>query len=174
MKPRIIQLALVACFWLSMVPGSQTVHADEHPGTEELVVFLVRHAEKLTDPGEAGLSKAGKQRAQRLADWLIDAGISRIHSTNTDRTLQTAAPLADSLGARIEPYIPADLDSLVRKLQTAGGRHLVVGHSNTTPQVVGLLGGEPGAPIDEESEYDRLYIVTIAVSGDVTSVLLRY
>jgi hypothetical protein len=50
----------------------------------------------------------------------------------------------------------------------------VVGHSNTTPAAVELLGGEPGAEIDEADEYDRLYILTIATSGEVSTVVLRY
>jgi hypothetical protein len=50
----------------------------------------------------------------------------------------------------------------------------VVGHSDTTPELVGLLGGDPGAPIDEPTEYDRLYVVTLGPDGTVTTVLLRY
>jgi hypothetical protein len=49
----------------------------------------------------------------------------------------------------------------------------VVGHSNTTTELVTLLGGEPGTEIEESSEYDRLYILTINPSG-VTTLLLRY
>ena len=36
------------------------------------------------------------------------------------------------------------------------------------------LGGEPGAPIDEAVEYDRLYQVNFDAAGNVTTVLLRY
>jgi hypothetical protein len=46
----------------------------------------------------------------------------------------------------------------------------VVGHSNTTPERVSLLGGQP-TPI-AETEFDRLYQVIIADSGEVTTVLL--
>jgi 2,3-bisphosphoglycerate-dependent phosphoglycerate mutase len=66
------------------------------------------------------------------------------------------------------------MEALAADMRAAGGRHLVVGHSDTTPELVGLLGGEPGPAIDEPSEYDRLYIVTIGADGAVTSVLLRY
>ena len=43
------------------------------------------------------------------------------------------------------------------ELTRDGLRHLVVGHSNTTPPLVELFGGDAGPPIDEASEYDRLY-----------------
>ena len=37
-----------------------------------------------------------------------------------------------------------------------------------------LLGGKPGGEIDEASEYDRLYILTIGNSGEAETVLIRY
>jgi len=37
-----------------------------------------------------------------------------------------------------------------------------------------LLDGEPGGEIDEASEYDRLYILTIGNSGEAETVLIRY
>jgi hypothetical protein len=62
----------------------------------------------------------------------------------------------------------------VRKLRRSGGRHLVVGHSNTTPEMVELLSGEPTPGIDEAGEYDRLYIVTPVADHVVSSVQIRY
>ena len=55
-----------------------------------------------------------------------------------------------------------------------GGSHLVVGHSNTVPELVALLGGDGGPPIDEAGEYDRLYVVTLTANGRVRSELRRY
>ena len=43
-----------------------------------------------------------------------------------------------------------------------------------TPELVGLLGGDAGAPIDEKVEYDRLYVVSIAPGEEVDTILLRY
>jgi hypothetical protein len=51
---------------------------------------------------------------------------------------------------------------------------LIVGHSNTTPELTKLLGGDSGTEINEKGEYDRLYIVTIGKDGTVNSVILRY
>jgi hypothetical protein len=47
-----------------------------------------------------------------------------------------------------------------------------VGHSNTTPEVVKHLGGDPGGAIDE-NEYDRFYVVVLSPQGPAT-VVLRY
>ena len=62
---------------------------------------------------------------------------------------------------------------LADTIKARGGRHLVVGHSNTTPAMVEILGGDSGSPIVEEYEYDRLYVVSIT-GNKVNTVLLRY
>ena len=69
-------------------------------------------------------------------------------------------------------YDPRDLTGFAARLHATSGRHLVLGHSNTTPELVAALGGEPGTPI-AEMEYDRLYIVTITAAG-VSTVLVRF
>jgi len=139
-----------------------------------LVVFLVRHAEKVDTSADPELSAVGKERAEQLASVLRDAELEYIHSSNYIRTRDTAAPAAARRKLTVEQYDATDLPQLVVKLRKKGGRHLVVGHSSTTPKMVQLLGGKPGKPIDEPSEYDRLYVVTLESSGSVSTVLLRY
>ena len=143
------------------------------PPAEPAVVFLVRHAEKLDDSNDPPLSEQGQARAAALARLLADAGITRVFSTGYARTRLTAQPLADRLGAEVEIYDPRDPAALVRRLADAGGRALVVGHSNTTPGLVQALGGDPGGPIAED-EYDRLYVVTLTPGAPPETVLLRY
>ena len=138
-----------------------------------LVVFLVRHAEKVDHSRDPDLSPEGYLRADALAMTLSDAEIEYVHSSDYIRTRKTASPVADMLGLEIELYDPADLPALAASLKAKGGRHLVVGHSNTTPALVALLGGAPGVAIEEESEYDRLYILTIG-KDEVKTILLRY
>jgi len=141
--------------------------------TDHLVVYLVRHAEK-TMGMEPGLTGAGQERANKLVMETRDSGIRHVLTTDFRRTRATARPTADELGLELEFYDPSDLAALVRRLRGSGGRYLVVGHSNTTHELVGLLGGEPGAPINEKTEYDRLYIVTIRTDGTVNTELDRY
>lgn len=136
-------------------------------------IFLVRHAEKLTGDDPA-LTLAGVARADALADLLIDAKIERIHSSDYQRTRQTAAPLADRLGLTVELYDARDLPAIAAQLKADGGRHLVVGHSNTTGALTEILGGDGSTPITEATEYDRLYVVTTGAHGDATSTLLRF
>lgn len=125
------------------------------------LVVLVRHAEKAEAPAnDPPLSPEGEERARALARTLADAGITRIHSSDTRRTRDTAAPLAAALGLEIELYDPRDLPGMADRLRALPGRHLVVGHSNTTDVLSGLLGGASFGEIVEAWEYDRLYFLT--------------
>ncbi|MHC4996538.1 MAG: phosphoglycerate mutase family protein [Planctomycetota bacterium] len=162
---------------LCMAPPAMAGEPAPRPASEtpeHAVIFLVRHAEKQIGPEDPALSRGGRKRAEVLARLLQDAGIDSIYSTDFKRTRDTAAPLAMRLGLEVTIYDPAKLGDLAASIKQRGGRCLVVGHSNTTPELVDLLGGEPGAAIDEESEYDRLYVITIAPDGTVVTVLLRY
>jgi len=138
------------------------------------VIYLVRHAEKLVDGVDPALSAAGRERALLLADLLDGAHIDAIHSTDYRRTRETAAPLAQRQGRPVRLYDPDRPAELVERILRNGGRHLVVGHSDTVPELVVLLGGDGGPPIDEAAEYDRLYVVTRTADGPVRTELRRY
>lgn len=137
-----------------------------------VTVFLVRHAEKADDSRDPILSEAGKIRAAELSRMLSDARITHIWSTDYQRTRLTAEPLARKLGLQVMSYNPSKLDEFAQQLKETPGRHLVVGHSNTTGELVQALGGQPGAAI-QDIEYDRFYAVVLGVDGPVT-VLLRF
>jgi len=166
---------MVARIWFKVMVLSMGVFLLGCTSTseEQLVVFLVRHAEKVDQSKDPDLSREGYLRAEELARVLTDAGIEYIHSSDFIRTRLTAEPVAELFGLELELYDQNDLFTLFDKLKAAGGRHLVVGHSTTTPDLVEILGGDPGYPIEEHNEYDRLYILTIR-SGKVNTVLLRY
>jgi len=140
---------------------------------EPVVVYLVRHSERAEDgTSDPVISLPGWDRSRLLADMLADAGLTHLHSTDYNRTRMTGRPTVDATGLALQLYNPRDMAGFADELRATPGRHLVIGHSNTTPGMVTALGGDPGGPI-EEMEYDRLYIVTIA-GGDVSTVLIRF
>lgn len=170
---------LTFCLVLAVAAGIATQFSSAAPVGQSalqksLVVFVVRHAEKVASGRNPVLSETGQQRAKLLATTLRDANIDHVHSTDYQRTLLTAAHTADAQKLQIQKYNPAKLSDFARSMKQTGGRHLVVGHSNTTPELVQLLGGDPVSAIEEATEYDRLYVVTIGETGDCTSVLMRY
>jgi len=170
------RLTLALFVTLLIVTGGLLAGEPASPEAENdaLVVFLVRHAEKEAGGYDPDLTDAGRERADELASMLRDSGIEHVHSSDYARTKNTAAPVAAKLGLQVDLYDPRQLPDLVAELRKAGGRHLVVGHSNTTPSVVELLGGVPGEPIVDAGENDRLYIVTIDGNGNAHTILLRY
>ena len=135
-------------------------------------VYLARHAETVGGDGDdRWLGDAGRARAEALADALEGSGLQRVFSTDYRRTRETAAPIAERLGIEVENYDPRDLAGFAEELLSLGQTVLVVGHSNTTPELVELLGGAPGPPIDEPTEHDRLYRVELP-SGE--TAVTRY
>jgi len=135
------------------------------------VVYLVRHAEKADTGKDPELTDLGMERAQDLARLLKDAGITHVWSTDYKRTRATAEPVATSLRLKVESYDPSKLGEFATRLKSIPGRHLVVGHSNTTPGLVQALGGDPGPPMPD-SEYDRFYIVTLG--SNIATIQLRF
>ncbi len=150
------------------------------PVPEAGTVYLVRHAEKVTageamvvaDPRDPPLTEEGEARSAVLAELMADTGLKAIWSTDYTRTRDTAQPTADMLELELQLYNPSDLIGFAAQLKSQPDQTvLVVGHSNTTPQLVEALGGVPGTPIYERSEYDRLYVVDL---GSGRTELKRY
>jgi probable phosphoglycerate mutase len=79
-------------------------------------LLLIRHAEPVrVGPGEGGggpvdpeLTPLGVEQAQRLAEWLAPDGVDRVLSSPLRRAVETASPLATTLG--LEPEV---VDGLV-------------------------------------------------------------
>ncbi len=123
--------------------------------------YLLRHAEKAKDgTRDPVLTQQGVQRANRVAQMLKSKGINKIYSTNYQRTLQTVQPLSEMTQIKIEQYDPRKLKEFAEKIKAEKGTFVIVGHSNTTPQLARLLSS---AEIEDmnESQYSDLYLVTI-------------
>ncbi len=122
-------------------------------------IYLLRHAEKQKDgTNDPHLTNKGHKRSELLAQQLSTANISKIYSTNYQRTRETVKPLSDSLGIAIQSYDPEKLEEFAEVLKAESGSIVVVGHSNTTPNLTSLLSGSPVDSIDD-NEYDNLYQV---------------
>jgi phosphohistidine phosphatase SixA len=146
-------------------------------------ILLVRHAEKATDANEASvpLSEAGTARAARLAEMLKSAGVTAVYATDTVRARRTAEPLAKAAGLEVRIYAPKDADGkpapriLLDRLKKEEPRGvvLVVGHSNTVPEILAALGYSEKVDIPA-TQFDDLFVVTPRVEGPPTVVRLKY
>jgi broad specificity phosphatase PhoE len=136
------------------------------------VIFLVRHCEKaIESTNNPNLAEEGQKRAQHLAEILKNAGIEAIYSTNTKRTMQTGEPLAKLMNLNIQVYEPKD-STFAQTLRQAGKKILVVGHSNTVPELLNqLTGTETYQPNDL---YGDLWVLTIPEKEKAITVRLRF
>ncbi len=139
-----------------------------------LTIFLVRHAEKAPGTNPA-LTIEGQLRAKKIAAMLEKVELDAVFSTNYKRTQATAIPTATSQQLDILDYNPRELEAFSSMLEHdyAGKNILVVGHSNTTPKLCGLLENNPTYDAFDESDYGNLIIVTIAADGR-KAVFLRF
>jgi len=121
-------------------------------------VVLLRHAEKEAGVPDPGLTAAGHARAEFIAGWLGDPErhIEAIWSSDYRRTRETAQPLADRLGLEVRLYDPRDLPGLAARLRNQEFNAVVIGHSNTTPELASLL-CECEVPAMPETDYETFY-----------------
>jgi broad specificity phosphatase PhoE len=141
-------------------------------------VILVRHAEKATLPAnDPPLTAEGKERANELARMLAKSGITAIYTTNFARTRATAKPI--SLLLHLTPIVntpgPTYARDIANRIRNhhSGDTVLVVGHTNTTPDVMTAL-GVANAPVIPETDFDNLFIVTLAAGSAPKLVVLKY
>ncbi len=160
-------------------------------------VILVRHAEKANNTVNTDLSTLGLARAETLEKALRDRGVSAIFTTDFCRTAQTAQPLAAALNlplnvqviggvaAGLDTCTPditvgsteldtqvGDAQALIDHILASHPRKviLVVGHSNTVPEMVTHLGIQSLCPDYfplvsgqchiPEDQYDNLFVIT--------------
>jgi phosphohistidine phosphatase SixA len=156
-------------------------------GQKATTVFLVRHAERADEPGpDPPLSERGAARAETLARMLQSANVRAVFTSQFRRTRLTAEPLAKRLGLTpaavplaVKTSNPREVtEESVRELTKrieghAGGAVLVVGHSNSVPDVIRALGGDAVPKIDEGA-YDDLFVVTVYGAGRAKVVHLKY
>jgi len=165
---------LPACRTPDVVPSARvSASVPEVAAARWEAVILLRHAEKQSEGRDPELTAAGVRRADRVAGMLRDAGVTAVHATPYARTRLTAAPIAARAGVQVATYDPRRLEAFAASLADDPGRIVVVGHSNTTPAMVRALGGDPGEPIDDATEFDRLYVLTPGASGAVHTLVLR-
>lgn len=152
----------------------------QQPGalSDETTLIFVRHAEKSEDgTTDPSLSKQGEERAKRLAEFLMENhAISAIYSTNFKRTRQTSHPISDSLMLSVKEYQLNNPDSLISAIvQEYKGREvLIVGHSNTTPQLVNLSLGEDKYEKLDEADYSNIFVVKLPENGKASVQHLIY
>jgi len=157
---------LAGCLLLAAFAAS--VHAQQ-------AVILVRHAEKADASKDPVLSEVGRARAKALAEMLAGSGITAIYCSEFQRTKQTAEPLAAALKISIRPFPASDATGLVERLRTdhSGDVILVVGHSNTLPDLLKRL-GHPAEETIADDDYGSVFVLLPREGQPPVVIRLRY
>ncbi|MCP4900678.1 MAG: histidine phosphatase family protein [bacterium] len=136
---KIISVAL-----LVFVFGTGWASAQEMDCDLPAAVIAVRHAEKIDESSDSPLTPRGWRQAVDLIDLLGARDIAAIYVTDRKRTRQTALPLAEfqDLNMIELPAGGEGTQELIRRLcsQHGGEVVMIVGHSNTLPQVFSAFG----------------------------------
>jgi phosphohistidine phosphatase SixA len=152
-----------------------------------ITVYLVRHAERADEPRQdPPLNEKGTARSQELARILSKANIKAIITSQFLRTKQTAEPLAKlasvpvaAISLSLNPSNPRQISEqstaeVTNKiLERSGESVLVIGHSNSIPDVIKMLGGDVPATIDEK-HFDDLFVVTVYAKGKAKVAHMKY
>ena len=110
----------------------------------------MRHLHTPAGVRDPDLTSEGSRVALLLVDRFKRDKPRAIYVSRTKRAEQTAAPLARSLGVTPTQYDPADTSALVAAASREAGAVLIVGHSNTVPDIIERLGGQRPAPLAHE------------------------
>ena len=141
-----------------------TKHLIAQTDRESFTIYLIRHSEKdisSENQLDPPLTTCGIERSEYLRSFFEDINIKNVYSTNYLRTVKTAMPIALSKKVGIQYYDSNNLKPFSEQLLNSKQNSIVVGHSNTTPILAGLLIDKDMNPFNENI-YNRVYKVIIS------------
>ena len=114
------------------------------------------------------LTSAGVARAQELKRILKDVYVQAIYTTATNRTKQTVQPLAVDKG--LSPIIYSNSAVAATILSQHKKRVVViVGHSNTLPDLISAFHDDASGISITEMDYDNLFLLIVKQTKRGTS-----
>lgn len=152
-------LIIISAFLIIGCSANNDINAQK--SDEIFTIYLVRHSEKdLTSENQSDppLSTCGRKRSEHLSYFLKEINLDVIYSTNYTRTKNTALPTALSKKLEVRQYEAHKLKNFSNTLIEAKQNALVVGHSNTTAVLAGLLVNQTLGAFDLDI-YNRIYKV---------------
>ncbi|HEX8483428.1 MAG TPA: phosphoglycerate mutase family protein [Allosphingosinicella sp.] len=147
----------MATLLLLMVAACATTAPDREPERAPVAYYVMRHLQKAEGPDPL-LSAEGMENARRLSRFFTADPPRAIYVSSTRRASETAVPLSASLSLPAHVYNPADTPGLIARVKKEAGPVLIVGHSNTVPEIVAGLGGARPADL-AETDYGDIFRV---------------
>ena len=147
--PRLILAALIAA-----VAACATPQPEAAPS-----VYVMRHLNTPEGERDPDLTAEGQRVAALVPGWFGRERVQAIYVSDFRRTRQTAAPLAARLGLTPIVYDPRDTPALIARVRAGPLPALIVGHSNTVPDIVEQLGGTRPGPL-VHADFGDIWVVT--------------
>lgn len=139
--------------------------------------IILRHAEKEPTGTDPNLDTDGLLRAEELKRILGSVAIKAIYSTPFNRTHQTVQPLATAKSLSITDYQTATpYAQLFDEIRASwhGKVVVIIGHSNTVPEMLKELSKNTFNITISDSQYDNLFIVSLPDKLSATITHLKY
>ena len=144
-----IAVALLVAFASAASPAATTARPN---------IYVMRHLHTPAGVSDPDLTPEGMKYAAAVDDWFRRDPPNAIFVSSTKRAQQTAAPLAARLKLTPHIYDPRDTPGLIAAVTAETGTVLIVGHSNTVPEIVEKLGGERPADLVHEDFGDIWHV----------------
>ncbi len=159
-------MKLIRLLLLALLPALAACATTPPPA--QPTYYVMRHLHTPQGERDPDLTAEGQAAAQRLLPMFTRERPAAIYVSSFKRSQQTAAPLAARLGLTPIIYDPADTPGLVARVRAGPFPVLIVGHSNTVPDIVEQLGGPRPAPLTHP-DFGDLW----RIGGDGTTVKQR-
>jgi phosphohistidine phosphatase SixA len=147
-----------------------------------MIVFLLRHAERLPDPAD-DLAPDGVERAKLLARMLADSGIHITFCSDRIRTQRTVEPLRKLPGANVKrvdvaidpDHIPDYVQKIVPKVKALkeNAIAIIVSHDAAIRPIVKGLTGRTVEDVTSQ-QFDKLFVLSVPKTGTGSVSLIRY
>jgi broad specificity phosphatase PhoE len=121
-------------------------------------IYVMRHLQKAAGE-DPPLSAEGEDNARRLVAFFKSDPPAAIFVSNTRRARETGAPLARALQVAATTYEARDAAGLISAVAREKGTVLIIGHSNTVPDIIQRLGGAAPPPL-ADSDYGDIWKIS--------------
>jgi broad specificity phosphatase PhoE len=145
--------------WLAILATVTLGACATTPPTPGPAFYVMRHLNTPAGERDPDLLPEGQELAAFLPERLTAYPPRTIFVSDFRRTRQTAAAVAARFGLIPIIYNPADTPALVAQARVAPRPVLIVGHSNTVPDIVEQLGGARPAPL-AHPDFGDLWVIS--------------
>ena len=149
MNIKTIAVALLVAFASAVSPAATPAQPS---------IYVMRHLHTPAGVSDPDLTEEGMKYAVAVSQSFQGDPPDVIYVSSTRRAQQTAAPLAGRLKLTPKIYDPRDTPGLIAAVSAETGTVLVVGHSNTVPDIIEKLGGKRPPDLSHEDFGDIWHI----------------